>query len=822
MEDPLVARALFDHGSGAPSDARRFVAHTLTRWDVTEKIDDAVLLTSELVTNAVIHAGTGAEVVCRLDGGRTAVQVEVEDLHPARPVPDAPPQDLPPEDRVRGRGLALTRLISDSWGVTYTRTAKRVWFRLDLMRGGVAAGVRSAGAVPADLTAPLSTLRIAVAAVGPDRRVVHWDDAAHALLGWSAQEVLGRDFEDLIEWPDDHALSFGEALAVGRWQGWCAARDRSGRPVPLFVSHLRAEGVADGPRTVWLMVPRQHEYVLTAPAARPRRPAADELPGHRALQEVLADTGHIDALLGRVAEIVLGMADGDACHVLLPREETGRLGIAAVAGSARPSADLPSEGLFDTARASVRPFVLDDAQPGQTGLDGDFRSLVSVPLVTDERVVGFVVVTASRAGAFDDRVAAGLQRAAHRISAAVDRAQLAETERARRGWLTFLAEASDLLTGILDENLVAVLATQLLVPRIATWAAVYLVDDFDLRLAHAWHAEEEHNETLGTLLAKQSPPRAQGGWEWPAGLEGSGAVLVFPIAIGNTGIGRLVLGRRDADGLTGEIVRLTEDLCRRLALAVHIARQYSRVASTSHILQRSLMPVEMTEIPGVSCAVVYEPAGEGSEVGGDFYDVYAAGEDRWVFALGDVCGKGPEAAAVTGLARHALRLLARDGYGPAAILNRLNSLILEDDGRNRFLSMICGELRARPGGGVSCTLCCAGHPPPLMMLPEGTVRVPASSQLLVGLLDGEEFFEEGFDLEPGSTLLCVTDGVTERRSGGRLLDDGDGLTRMLSRCVSMPARAIAERLRQATLDFSPDPPQDDFALLILQAVTPRR
>nr|BFE88852.1 hypothetical protein GCM10020093_114530 [Planobispora longispora] len=299
-------------------------------------------------------------------------------------------------------------------------------------------------------------------------------------------------------------------------------------------------------------------------------------------------------------------------------------------------------------------------------------------------------------------------------------------------------------------------------------------------------------------------------------------MLVFPIVMGNTSVGRLVLARRGADAFTGDVVRLTEDLCRRLALTVHIARQYSRVASTSHILQRSLMPVERTEIPGVSCAVVYEPAEAGDEVGGDFYDVYAAGGDRWVFALGDVCGKGPEAAAVTGLARHALRLLARDGYGPAAILNRLNSLILEEDGRSRFLSMICGELRPRPDGGVRCVLGCAGHPPPLLLLPGGEVRATATSQLLVGLMEDEEFFEEGFDLEPGSTLLCVTDGVTERRAGGRLLDDGDGLARLLAQCSSLPARAIAERLRQATLDFSPSPPHDDFALLVLQALPPRR
>lgn len=251
-----------------------------------------------------------------------------------------------------------------------------------------------------------------------------------------------------------------------------------------------------------------------------------------------------------------------------------------------------------------------------------------------------------------------------------------------------------------------------------------------------------------------------------------------------------------------------------------------------------LLPSAVAEIPGMRSALVYEPRERGGP-GGDFYDVFPAGDGRWCFALGDVQGKGPEAAVVIGLARPWLRLLAREGYAVGAVLDRLNQLLLDDATEAadagaralagtggigmppegfmpRFLSALYGELVPTPHG-VRCTLASAGHPLPLVLRPDGEVSVVSGPQVLLGVVEDATYWAESFDLAPGDTLLCVTDGVTERRSGRRQFDDGEGLAVALSHCVGLSAEAVAERIRAEVHGFAVEPPEDDLAILVLQA-----
>lgn len=297
------------------------------------------------------------------------------------------------------------------------------------------------------------------------------------------------------------------------------------------------------------------------------------------------------------------------------------------------------------------------------------------------------------------------------------------------------------------------------------------------------------------------------------------------------------------------MVGLIEDLGRRVARAVATARAYSRQERISQVLQRRLLPRGRAQVPGVESAVVYEPR-EGAWAGGDFWDLFDAGDGRWCFALGDVCGSGPEAAAVTGLARPVLRLLARDGFGVAAVLDRLNKTmareaadsvaavaaavaaagagaeapveIREEGEQARFLSLLYGEIVPYPGGsgGARCTLASAGHPLPLVLGADGTVRVVAAPQMLLGVVEDAAYVSESFDLCPGETLLCVTDGVTERRSGRRLFDDEDGLATTLAAGVGLCATDLADHIRNTVHAFGPIPPDDDLALLVLQAAGP--
>ncbi|MEV0633711.1 ATP-binding SpoIIE family protein phosphatase [Streptomyces sp. NPDC050619] len=432
-----------------------------------------------------------------------------------------------------------------------------------------------------------------------------------------------------------------------------------------------------------------------------------------------------------------------------------------------------------------------------------------------------------------------------------------------RGALSFLAEASDLLAGQLDENLVAALTGQLIVPRLADWCAVWLEDEATgragwgadriagagPRLARVWHSSENRIEELRQALDKEPPrpPDTAGPgpapFPWPGDALGPhhthGCALAYRLAAGGRPLGTLVIGRSGPVGFPDEITGLVEDLSRRVALAIGAARQYARQATISAVLQRGLLPGAVAEIPGMRSALVYEPCDKGGP-SGDFYDLFPAGDGRWCFAVGDVQGKGPEAAVVIGLARPWLRLLAREGYRVADVLDRLNQLLLDDateaadaaaralvsaggrptgtdDGpQTRFLSLLYGEL-APFDGGVRCTLASAGHPLPLLLGAGGDVRTAAHPQTLLGVVEDVTYTSETFELRTGDSLLCVTDGVTERRSGSRQFDDEDGLAEALAGCTGLDAELIAERIKRLVHEFGVRPPEDDLALLVLQA-----
>jgi serine phosphatase RsbU (regulator of sigma subunit)/anti-sigma regulatory factor (Ser/Thr protein kinase) len=419
---------------------------------------------------------------------------------------------------------------------------------------------------------------------------------------------------------------------------------------------------------------------------------------------------------------------------------------------------------------------------------------------------------------------------AHRPAAA----QPSGLKRAHRGWLGFLAEASDLLAGTLDEEMLVALAAQLVVPRLGRWCAFRLADQRgdsgEWRLAHVWHADERRMAALRRLLERPGVlgPDESGILPWPAprqradaafaSVDDTRSVIALPLAARGRRLGVLLLGRAEDTGQAGDVMWLVEDMGRRIALCLDNARMYSHQLAVSRALQRGLLPPDIPVIPGIDTSVVYQPAGEGHDVGGDFYDIFPAGEGRWRFALGDVCGTGPEAAAVTGLARHTLRLLARENYGVAAVLDRLNRALFDEGARARLITVLYGELTPRPEGGAALTIASAGHPLPLLLSSaDGRVAAAATSQMLLGAVADVGYYEEKFDLSAGDLLLCVTDGVTERRRGGRLLDDNDGLARLLAGCGGLGATAAAARLRRAVDEFAPGPSADDIAMLVLRA-----
>ncbi|MBO7934932.1 MULTISPECIES: SpoIIE family protein phosphatase [Streptomyces] len=862
------AAASFEPVGRSVATARAFVRDTLQGWGFADIVDDAVVLTSELVTNAVVHAGTHADVLClRSEDG---VRIEVGDRYPEREIPlQGSPATMGSPDREGGRGLQLCAAIATRWGVEYTPTHKQVWFQLDLPDRPV--GTRAAGpSLPPDLL-PLADSRVRVAVVQIDRSgaISSWNEDAEELFGYTADQVTGKPLTDLAAWPHTPGTGTGiaEALQLSRWEGSYGIRGATGRVTPVYASHLRVRDTDGEPSTVCLLVRDHERAVLQTPS---RHPASDTSPsdGQSADPfEVFIGSpapDDLDGLLQRTVERARDMLDGDSAFLLLATDDETELEVRASTGlpSARQRfARVPVEagpGRYGSARM---PAVHEDllAVPGAVPLlnNTGMRSVVTVPLKVEGRLTGSLGVAAESPGRYSNEEALRLQFAADRIALAVESARLGELERLRRGSLSFLVEASDLLAGTLDRDQTLALMAQMTVPTLATWCAVYTIADqaSEPYLSYVLHEDEELIDGIKSLLSKIAPPDpvpTPGARVWAApaaaahdsalrssmrslGLSGSsthqvssgigptlataaavgGETVVLPLVARNRVIGMLTLGKPTDEHFRQEILELAEDLSRRAALALDNARLYSERTAISQSLQRSLLPPGLPDIDGVEVDVIYRAAGEGNEVGGDFYDVFPISDGAYGFAIGDVCGTGPHAAAVTGLARHALRLLAREGLSGPAVLERLNSAILDEGDRSRFLTLLYGEMRPQADGSAELKVVCAGHPLPLRLRQDGTVEPAAEPQPLLGVMDDLELYEQTVILDPGDVLLCVTDGVTERREGTRMLGD-DGLADVLTTCTGLTAGAVAARIMRAVERFASDAPSDDMAILAMR------
>ncbi|MET9652389.1 SpoIIE family protein phosphatase [Streptomyces sp. NPDC006460] len=861
------AAASFDPVGRSVATARAFVRDTLQGWGYGEVVDDAVVLTSELVTNAVVHAGTSADVLClRSDDG---VRVEVADRYPEREIPVQGGRTVAHPDRENGRGLLLCAALATRWGVEYTPTQKHVWFQLDLPERPI--GTRAAGPVLPDALLPVadSRIRVAVAQIDRGGTISAWNEDAEELFGYSSEQVTGKPLGDLAAWPHTPGIGTGlaEALRLSRWEGSYGIRCADGRVIPVYASHLRVRDSQGEPSTVCLLVREYERAILQTP----QRPAvSDSGAENRSTDPFEVFIGSpapddLDGLLQRTVERARDMLDGDSAFLLLATDDETELEVRATTGlpSARQRfARVPVETGASRYGSARMPAVHEDlaAVPGAVPLlEGTgMRSVVTVPLKVEGRLTGSLGVAAEGSHRYSNEEALRLQFAADRIALAVESARLGELERLRRGSLSFLVEASDLLAGTLDRDQTLALMAQMTVPTLATWCAVYTIADqaSDPYLSYVLHEDEDRIDGLKELLSSIAPPDpvpTPGARVWAApgdaahraavntsmrelgGTGGSlasgidatlataaavgGETVVLPLVARNRVIGMLTLGKPSDDHFRQEILELAEDLSRRAALALDNARLYSERVAISQSLQRSLLPPGLPDVPGVEVDVIYRAAGEGNEVGGDFYDLFPIRDNAYGFAIGDVCGTGPEAAAVTGLARHALRLLAREGFGGPAVLERLNAAILDEGARSRFLTLLYGELWPQEDGSALLKVVCAGHPLPLRLSQDGTVVPAADPQPLLGVLEDLELYEQTITLDPGDVLLCVTDGVTERREGTRMLGD-DGLAEVLRTCTGLTAGAVSARILRAVERFAQEPASDDMAILAMRIPEP--
>jgi sigma-B regulation protein RsbU (phosphoserine phosphatase) len=236
----------------------------------------------------------------------------------------------------------------------------------------------------------------------------------------------------------------------------------------------------------------------------------------------------------------------------------------------------------------------------------------------------------------------------------------------------------------------------------------------------------------------------------------------------------------------------------------------ARAVDLARTLQRTFIPPVPPTIPHLEIAAGYRPAGRGDEVGGDFYDAFQVG-DTWLIVLGDVSGKGVDAAVVTTLVRHTVRALAVHSTLPSEILTGLNRVLLDHE-TDRFCTLVIMSL-GRTGGHWSLTTSTAGHPLPVLVRDgrSGGIGGPGS---LVGAFDDPEFVDATVELAVHDRVVLFTDGVTEGRDGDQYYGE-DRLHRLL-RTPSQDAAELAHAVVDDAVDFQGDLPRDDIAVVVLR------
>lgn len=229
-------------------------------------------------------------------------------------------------------------------------------------------------------------------------------------------------------------------------------------------------------------------------------------------------------------------------------------------------------------------------------------------------------------------------------------------------------------------------------------------------------------------------------------------------------------------------------------------------------LQETLMPPRDPQVDGLEVATAYRPAGDGSEIGGDFYDVFEVAESDWVVTLGDVAGKGVAAAVVATLARHTIRAISVSEPSPARVLQQLN-LVLLNHSTERFCTAVVMRMH-RVGDLWDVSMATGGHHPAIVIDQGRRPRTIGEPSPLIGLFETAEFEEVRFELQPGTTVLLHTDGITEARNDREFYGD-DRLMRLLNDNTD-DAHTLVRRLLQDVIDFQGECTRDDIALVALQ------
>jgi serine phosphatase RsbU (regulator of sigma subunit) len=505
--------------------------------------------------------------------------------------------------------------------------------------------------------------------------------------------------------------------------------------------------------------------------------------------------------------------------------------------------------LFDRSPAtealrSRQPVLLPSPEFPDLGDVSDTATSFTVPLYIESRPIGILSFAWRQFQELADVDRRFILALGDQCALALDRARLFEGEKRAIQRQQFLAEASRVLSESLDFSATATQIARLPVPQLADSCSVMVMDETDRlhAVAHA-HIDPARLQILEDL--KDRPEALPPAYLGRVAVTGEPVVtpkvtaddidtitddpglrtqlraldirssMTVPLrARGNT-VGLLGLQMSDSGRhFSHDDRQLVLDLADRAAIALDNARTFQLRDQVAETLQQSLRPPRLPRLPGAQIAARYQPGLSGVDVGGDFYDVFDD-EGDWAVVLGDVCGKGAVAAAITSMVRYSLRALAIQGHQPAVILGWLNeTMTRQSRDEERFCTVAYARL-VPTAGGLRVTVCSGGHPLPMIVRANGRVSPVGAAGGLIGLFPDVRLLEETTELLSGDALVLYTDGVTEAHQGSEQFGE-ERLAQVLAAHAGADAEEMASAIEQAVDQFATPSRRDDLALLILR------
>lgn len=663
--------------------------------------------------------------------------------------------------------------------------------------------------------------------------VMAWNAAATELYGWAAHEAIGRAIIDLLSIDSavdtDHAdlqrVVAGDARSGDRW-----VRHRQGHPMLVRTS---TRPVLDGSGAVTAVIGVSEDVTAQRTSEWQLLELMEQF--RTALEAGGLGTWRWDARSGETAwdaklEELFGLSPG------------------------------AFDGAFDTYAGLLHPDDRDDVLSSiESAMRTGERYRVEHRIVRPDGAVRWI----RGAGAVlldDTGTAIGTVGCAADVTEEVERARelerlteesarAAERERTQRQRLEFIGRINDVLSNASDVDDVMEGVTRALVPDLGTWCSIYVLDEHGggVPKLETWHVDPAM-VAYAKELQERFPydPQAERGvpavirerrvefvptiddamldaLDLPDDVRdivqtlGLRSSIAVPLTKGRRVLGALQLVAADASRTyTDDDVALADALAGRIAATIDNIRLREQARNTSAILQRSLLPTSLPDVPGVEIALRYWPAGEGAVVGGDFYDVFEVGTDgTWAFMIGDVCGTGPHAASLTGLARHTARDAAWHGDAPCEVLAAVHRA-LRRAGHTTFLTAVFGLVEPT-ADAAQLTIAVGGHPLPLLVR-DAEVTPIGEHGTLLGLVADLRLTPTTHRLLADDTIVLYTDGATDMRPPLTVRpDDFSDLVGACCRDAAPQATAIADLIGDAFDAIHPfEQRDDDVALMVLR------